>query len=564
MKSMGWIAASLAAAGMVVAATFPAAVLGNSDKQSDKESSKVDERRVEAEFRTSDRCVACHNGMKSVAGEEFNIGMEWRASLMANSSRDPYWQASVRRETLDHPEAQAEVEDECGSCHMATEHLTSRDEGQLSKVFVHLPLQKFPKGEHAAADGVTCSTCHQAEQEGLGTRATFNGNIVVAKVAEDALRPEYGPYVPDGAHQKMMQSSSRGYVPEQGEQIRSAALCASCHTLYTTARGPGGKKVGELPEQMPYQEWQHSKYSAAAAEGGQTCQECHMPVVAGQSPVTALFGPLRDNPRHHVFVGVNYVMLGMLNDHRDDLATVAEPKELKDQVDRTKEFLRTRTAKVTITSMQPTGDGLAFEVQAENLSGHKLPTAYPSRRAWLHVVVRDGNGSVVFESGKLNGDGSIVGNDNDEDPLKFEPYYSEITRPDQVEIYEAILHDMNGKVTTGLLAATDYAKDDRLLPAGFDKATASKDVHVIGDAANDPAFTDKGSTVRYVVPTYGAAGPFEVEAELWFQPIGYRWAHNLAPYQAMEPQRMLKYYEQSAETSAVVVARTQATSARRK
>src|ERR1700716_3867813 len=45
-----------------------------------------------AEFQTSDRCVACHNGMVNSKGDEFSIGLDWRVSLMANSSRDPYWQ----------------------------------------------------------------------------------------------------------------------------------------------------------------------------------------------------------------------------------------------------------------------------------------------------------------------------------------------------------------------------------------------------------------------------------------------------------------------------------------
>src|SRR5207237_3043249 len=114
----------------------------------------------------------------------------------------------------------------------------------------------------------------------------------------------------------------------------------------------------------------------------------------------------------------------------------ADPGQLDAAVKRTTEFLQTRSAKVTICSVEPTANGLAVELQVENLTGHKLPTAYPSRRAWLHVVVRDSNGRVVFESGALNPDGSIVGNDNDQDPLRFEPYYREITRPDQVEIYE--------------------------------------------------------------------------------------------------------------------------------
>jgi hypothetical protein len=275
--------------------------------------------------------------------------------------------------------------------------------------------------------------------------------------------------------------------------------------------------------------------------------------------VTALYGQPREGMHRHVFVGSNFVMEGMLQDHRDELATAALPEEMDAAMKRTTAFLKTQAAKVTITRVDATPNGLSVDVHVENLGGHKLPTAYPSRRAWLHFVVTDGNGRVVFESGALNPDGSIVGNDNDEDPLKFEPHYREITNSQEVEIYEPILKDSEGKVTTGLLHAVGYLKDNRLLPHGFDKATAEKDIAVTGDAANDPGFTDSGSSVRYVVSTGNATGPFKVEAELWFQPIGFRWAHNLAPYQAEEPQRMVRYYEEAAGKSAVVLAKAQAT-----
>lgn len=82
---------------------------------------------------------------------------------------------------------------------------------------------------------------------------------------------------------------------------------------------------------------------------------------------------------------------------------------------------------------------LDTNVFVENLGGHKLPTAFPLRRAWLHVVVRDRDHRIVFESGSLKKDGSIQGNDNDADATRFEPHYREIDRPDQVEIYESIL-----------------------------------------------------------------------------------------------------------------------------
>ena len=50
-----------------------------------------------AVFETSDRCMACHNGLRAPSGEDVSIGAAWRSSMMANSSRDPYWQAGVRR-----------------------------------------------------------------------------------------------------------------------------------------------------------------------------------------------------------------------------------------------------------------------------------------------------------------------------------------------------------------------------------------------------------------------------------------------------------------------------------
>ncbi len=530
-------------------AAFPAALRSQSAK---------DKAAVSAEFRTSDRCVACHNGMKTSEGEDVSIGFEWRPSVMANSSRDPYWQGSVRRESMDHPESQAAIEDECSICHMPVQHLANRDAGRKTQVFAYLPLQKFPRGDVAAADGVSCSVCHQIEDKGLGTVETFVGNVAIAKGAKNDVRPEYGPFVTDGGHQRVMQSSTGGFVPEQGNQIRDAGLCGSCHTLFTTARGPGGVALGRFPEQMPFQEWQHSDYSRT----NETCQSCHMPVVNEPVPVTTLYGQLREGVHRHVFVGGNFVLQELLQDHRDELSTEALPQELHAAVKRTTDFLRTKAAKVTIGGVNATPNGLAVDVLVENLSGHKLPTAYPSRRVWLHVTVRDGNGRVVFESGALNPDGSIVGNDNDEDPLRFEPHYREITNPQQVEIYEPILKDSQGRVTTGLLNAVGYLKDNRLLPRGFDKATADADIAVTGRAADDPGFNDKGSQVRYLIRTGSAPGPFRVEAELWYQPIGFRWAHNLAPYRAKEPQRMVRYYEEASRRSAVMLARAQATQSR--
>jgi hypothetical protein len=204
-------------------------------------------------------------------------------------------------------------------------------------------------------------------------------------------------------------------------------------------------------------------------------------------------------------------------------------------------------------------DRLQVRVLVQNLSGHKMPTAYPSRRAWLHLVVRDARDNKVFESGALKADGSIEGNDNDMDPARFAPHYREITSSREVQIYEPILKDADGHVTTGLLSAVGYLKDNRLLPSGFKKETAEQDIAVVGDAAEDPNFTGAGNLVQYSVSTGNASGPFRVQAELWYQPIGFRWAHNLSRYDAPEPQRFVGYYDSMASATAVLLARAEAT-----
>src|SRR5450631_4145438 len=208
---------------------------------------------VAKDFHTSDRCVACHNGLKTSSGEDISIGFQWEASIMANSGRDPYWQGSVRRETLDHPESSSAIQNECSTCHMPMQHLMDKEAKRETEVLARLPLNAAHKGldTAAAADGVSCSVCHQIQSTGLGTPATYVGNVVIADPSNQSNRPEYGPFAIDPGHTRVMQSSTAGFVPIESAHIRDSGLCGSCHTLYTTARGPGGQEIGRLPEQMP-------------------------------------------------------------------------------------------------------------------------------------------------------------------------------------------------------------------------------------------------------------------------------------------------------------------------
>lgn len=503
------------------------------------------------DFRTAERCANCHNNLKTPKGENVSFGAEWSASIMANSARDPYWQGSVRREALDHPESAAAIQNECARCHMPLQALADQAQGRQTEVFSRLPLRT--DHDAAAADGVSCTVCHQIEPTGLGTPESYSGNFIVA-AAGTHPRPLFGPFAPDSDNINKVHVMAGYYSVAQAPQIRDAALCGSCHTLYTTTLGPGGKQIGRLPEQMPYLEWLHSDY-----RGKQTCQQCHMPAVTEAVAVASVMGKPREGVRLHTFVGANFLMDSMFSAHRDELSVIAQPSDLAAANSQVTSFLQSQSARVTVSAAQLSGSDLSFAVRVENLTGHKLPTAYPSRRAWLHVVVTAADGHTVFESGKLNPDGSIAGNANDADATRFSPHYTRITQPDQVEIFEPILGDSQGRVTTGLISATQYLKDNRILPTGFDKQTASPDIAVRGEAAGDPEFTAGSCTTHYAVSTSGAAGPFHVSVELLYQPVGFRWAHNLASYQAAEPQRFVHYYDQAAAKSAIVLAHAEAT-----
>jgi hypothetical protein len=123
-----------------------------------------------------------------------------------------------------------------------------------------------------------------------------------------------------------------------------------------------------------------------------------------------------------------------------------------------------------------------------------------------------------------------------------------------VQIYEAIMAGADGEVTTGLIRAVRFVKDTRVLPAGFDKATAHQDIAVQGRAADDPDFAAGGDTVRYRVPVAAGEGPFTVSAELWYQPIAFRWAQNLRQQAAPEIERFLGYYQKASADSALLLA----------
>ncbi len=488
-------------------------------------------------FAGSGACTSCHNQMVDEAGVDVSIGDFWRSTMMANAARDPYWQAAVQAEISQAPELQGVLEDKCSTCHTPMARYTAVTAGAEGELYEGGYFNPDNDLHALGMDGVSCTLCHQIEPKGQGQPAVDSGNFVIDVLSSDQ-RVIYGPLPVTEPNAQLMQSVS-GFVPVESKHVKQATLCASCHTLYTPYVNAAGEISGEFPEQTPFLEWAQSDYAQS-----QSCQACHMPRAQGSVALSTIGGEPRQPFFQHNFVGGNAFMLRILQFYGEERQVTAATEHFEATIGRVHDQVENRTASVSIEGQQVSDGRLSVEIVISSQAGHKFPTGFPSRRAWLHVTMTGGDGQVIFESGATRADGSIVGNDNDDDAGRFEPHYAVLSTPDQVQIYEPVMQNTDGEVTTTLLRGASYIKDNRLLPAGMSKESAPEDVAVYGAALADGDFGAGGDRVRYEIELNGAAGPFTLQVELLYQSVGYRWMENLRGYdEAEEVARFLAYTE---------------------
>lgn len=264
-------------------------------------------------------------------------------------------------------------------------------------------------------------------------------------------------------------------------------------------------------------------------------------------------GQTREDFSEHVFLGANTVMQSMMRDYSTELG-IPEGLDFDTSIERNRAFLQGSAAlaleNVARRELAPgeiapepeadiDGDGvvdpqpepgprdeLAFDVRIENLAGHKLPSGYHSRRAYLHVVVVDEAGEQVWESGAINAEGRIAGVIEDVDPSALEPHYDVITRESQVQVYQSVVGRPDGSRTQSLLDADRFLKDNRLLPKGFFKAEALDNPATVasfgtfGAALDDDDFDAGFDTVGYRIAVPRGAS-YRVLVELRYQPLAY-------------------------------------------
>lgn len=500
-------------------------------------------------FAGSGNCAQCHSNLKDTSGKDVSIDSHWRSTMMANAAKDPYFLAKVASEVAQLPSLKGAIEDACATCHMPMARTQAAADGNTVAIlgddgFLN-PSNQLNK---AAMDGNSCSLCHQIQAANLGQSGSFEGKYQIDTSTSAPNRIEFGPFA--NPLQTPMQNVV-GFTPTQGAQMGSVGLCATCHTVYTPFVNAQGAVGGTFPEQVPFLEWAHSAYGSNPSQQ-LPCQACHMPAASGSAAISN--NPTTLDPRspiyQHEFIGGNSLMLNMMQAHIQELGITASSDQMQSTSELTSTQLETRAAQISIVTSEISNNVLKVTLSVVDQTGHKFPTGFPSRRTWIQFTVTDSSGKIVFESGKPNADGSISGNAADTNPSAYEPHYDVITKPDQVQIYESIMSDTDGKVTYNLLRGATYLKDNRLLPRGFDKASAPADAAVYGDARNDANFVGGSDQVTYQISLSGK-GPYTVTARLLYQTVSYQFSRSFHGNDSLISS-FLGYYKVTDKTPAVV------------
>ena len=420
-------------------------------------------------FSGSGNCAMCHDGLTDTSGDNVSIVSDWGTSMMANATKDPFWRAKVATELERNPALSTLINDKCSKCHAPMAHfeITEVQKEEITLFGTGGILEPGHPLYDAGMNGVSCTLCHQIEDDvTLGTPAGASGNYKI-----NDTKTIYGQYS-NITVQPMINNT--GYTPEYSAHISDSAVCATCHDLKTPFVDANGDVVStspesEFPEQMPYTEWQNSIFDDAGSNP-QSCQDCHMPKTTSKVSNRPRWLGSKDEFAKHQLVGANTTMLTLLKANAAQLDVTSANMDLS--INRARAMLQS-SVNLQFVSASVNSGVLEARIKLQNNSGHKTPTGYPSRRMWLNFKVTDSNNNVVFESGRINADGSIAGADNDADPAVFEPHYNLITSADQVQIYEPVMGNSDDEVTYTLLRGAQYLKDNRLTPKGCTAQTES-------------------------------------------------------------------------------------------
>jgi hypothetical protein len=208
---------------------------------------RVEPAPADTPYASAAECAACHQPIHTY----------WSESEHARAASKPSYLASLTAVGGEMDKAAARKS--CVWCHAPTALVTGDYDLQGT----------------VTREGVTCDFCHTVADVDLANRER-PFDLQPGPVKRGPLEYAKSPHH-DTAYSALHRSS--------------ALLCAACHE-YANARG--------VPVLSTYAEWTSGPYPAR----GQTCQECHMPLVPGTAVKEAL-DPVQRRINLHRMVGGN-------------------------------------------------------------------------------------------------------------------------------------------------------------------------------------------------------------------------------------------------------------------
>ncbi len=428
--------------------------------------------RTMAALVSASQCSFCHANYGETMEDPSPPFNGWKASMMAQSARDPIFHAKL---TIAEQDATGSAE-YCIRCHSPNAFIAG-----------HTSLDEFTALDF---EGVACNFCHRLVdpvfKPGLSPDVD---EAILADLEVQGLIPPEGSnarYIIDPVDSRRGPFDDIQVNPHFGADIvhspfhRSAEVCWTCHDVSnpTLMQNPDGTfSLTELdtphptqqqndmfPVHRTYQEWLHSYYGQTEGVqhngrfGGnhptgvmQVCQDCHMPdtILAGCG-LGGVYVERQDMPAH-LFAGANTWVLGAIQELYGPTATGLSQNEVDAAIARNIDMLE----KATDTTVEQEGQEL--HVRVINRSGHKFPTGFPDgRRAWINVRFFDADEVLISERGAYDFD------------------LAELSEED-TKVYEAIMGvDAEQSTATGLpegpthhfVLANTILKDNRIPATG--------------------------------------------------------------------------------------------------
>lgn len=338
----------------------------------------------------SNDCGQCHK----------EITRQWFSSIHRLAASDPTYVTNIN--LLEKKKGISSTR-YCEGCHSPVALLT----GQLTPGGKHGGV----KNTIANYEGVSCLSCHRITKavhlDGVASYLYEPATEYIFQYSDSVLLKKINHFLTN--------ISARQHRKEMAPAISAQpTLCATCHAQFMDK---DMNDWGWVKMQDEYKAWLNSPYSqqhqqSFASKKLTRCQDCHMPLVSDNSDPSANDDGM---VMSHRFAAANTMMPFLNND--------------TEQLEKTINFLQSNKMHITIqppnrkNATQSTlnldeslrlhketpfyyylGEKIKLNVVVSNTGvGHDFPGGtIDINEAWVHLVVRDIEGRIVYQSGTLD------------------------------------------------------------------------------------------------------------------------------------------------------------------